>query len=194
MLLSGGLDSALALALTAGDTVEALTVTYGQTHHREVEAAAAIAEHYDVAHTVVAVDPRLFDSALTGRRPIPEGPAAEPDATYVPGRNTVLLALAASRAESRAAGRVVIGVNRDDADGYPDCRPAYLEAIGRVLALGTVNAVTIAAPCLELTKRQVVARARALEVPIGLTWSCYRGGPTPCGRCGACHLRIEAGA
>jgi 7-cyano-7-deazaguanine synthase len=193
VLLSGGLDSAVALAATTGG-VDTVTVDYGQSHRREIDAAAEIADHYNVRNTVITIGGLRFDSALTGLHSIPAGRATAPDATYVPGRNTILIALAASRAESIGADRVVIGCNKDDAAAYPDCRPNYLDAYRAVLRAGLNAEVNICAPLINHTKRDIAEMARHLDVPIGLTWSCYRGGEQPCGRCGACHLRREAGA
>lgn len=188
VLLSGGLDSGVALAIYAAHGgVDALTIDYGQRHRREIDSARAIAAHYNVSHTVASVDPVLFGgSALTDGADIPKGHADEPDATYVPARNTVLIALAAARAESIGAKRIVIGANADDAGGYPDCRPAYIQAYRDVLQQGTLGHVWVAAPLLAFTKAQVVELAADLHVPTHLTWSCYRGGEQPCGECGAC--------
>jgi len=187
VLLSGGLDSAVALAMTGGG-VDCLTVDYGQTHVREIESAHAVAKHYACTHTVVHLDPVLFGgSALTGDQAIPTGHAETPDATYVPARNTVLLALAAARAETVGAKRIVIGANADDAAGYPDCRRAYIEQFRDVLTLGTIGHVWVAAPIIHLTKTEIRSLAIDLDVPVELTWSCYRGGDTPCGQCGACQ-------
>lgn len=187
VLLSGGLDSAVALALQTGD-VDALTVDYGQRHAREIMAAKDIAGHYRVAHTVVTVDPVLFKgSALTGTGAVPIGHATTPDATYVPARNTVLLALAAARAESIGAKRIVIGANADDAAGYPDCRRAFIEAFRDVLMHGTLGGVWVQAPLIDMRRRDIRDRATELNVPVELTWSCYVGGDEPCGECGACQ-------
>jgi 7-cyano-7-deazaguanine synthase len=191
VLLSGGLDSAVALALQLQDGHEvcALTVDYGQRHAKEIGCANRIAAHYKVRQQVAAVDPVLFrGSALTGRGAVPVGVAPEPDATYVPARNTVLLALGAAYAESVGAQTVVIGANADDAAAYPDCRPAYLEAMRDVLLEGTVGHVWVSAPLLYWRKDQIVESAKELGVPIGLTWSCYVGGDEPCGVCGACQV------
>jgi 7-cyano-7-deazaguanine synthase len=100
----------------------------------------------------------------------------------------MLIALAASRAESIGAQRIVIGCNKDDAAGYPDCRREYLEAFRDVLISGTVNHVWVDAPLLTLTKKEVINHAQELGVPIGMTYSCYRGEPQACGRCGACEV------
>lgn len=188
VLLSGGLDSAVVLAiLQQTREVEALTVDYGQRHHREIKAARAVASHYGVPHRVIEVDAGLFaGSALTYDTEVPDGAAEAPDATYVPARNTVLIALAAARAESVGAKCVAIGSNADDAAGYPDCRPNYINAYREVLSLGTVRKLWLTAPLLSYPKPAVVRLAKHLDVPIELTWSCYRGGDVACGTCGAC--------
>ncbi len=189
VLLSGGIDSTLALALTLthGDA-DTITVDYGQSHRREIEAAAAVAAHYNVRNTVITIGGMRFDSALTGHGRIPTGHAEQPDTTYVPGRNTMLIALAASRAESIGAQRIVIGCNKDDAAGYPDCRREYIEAFRDVLISGTVNHVWVKAPLLHMTKKEVIHTAKSIDVPLALTYSCYRGEPQACGRCGACEV------
>ena len=196
VLLSGGVDSAVALAMQREiDAPLALTFHYGQRHHREIEAAAAVADYYDVPNTVINVDPVLFGHAAlinhTGGE-LPARPAAEPDATYVPARNTVLLAMAAAFAESIGARRVVLGANADDAAGYPDCRPAYIEAFRDVLNQGTLSHVWVHAPLLYWPKKRIMGWANDNGVPLHLTWSCYYGGSEPCGKCGACVLREEA--
>lgn len=196
LLLSGGLDSTVALAMHSNPSdVTALTIDYGQRNRqREITAAIKIAQHYNCRqHTVIRVDPILFaGSALTSDGALPDQPATAPDATYVPARNTVLLALAAARAESIGAKQIIIGANADDAAGYPDCRADYLEAFRDVLQAGTVGHVWVSAPLLDTRKAEILQIARQLDVPIGLTWSCYEGlAAGPCGRCGACKLREE---
>lgn len=194
VLLSGGLDSAVALAFMELQAepvkVEALTVDYGQRHAKEIDAACAIADFYDTPHRVVEVDPILFGGcALTGRGELPLGAATEPDATYVPARNTVLIALAAARAEALGYGNVVIGCNTDDAAAYPDCRMSYLAAMNDALHLGTASKISVYAPLLGHTKRGILRLAMNMGVPVGLTWSCYMGGSKPCKKCGACVTR-----
>lgn len=191
VLLSGGVDSstALALMINQGEDIFALTVDYGQRHRREIKAATDVANYYRIKHLVARVDPLLFSgSALTVGREVPDCHANEPDATYVPARNTVLLALAAARAESIGATKIVIGANADDEAGYPDCRRKYVEAFRDVLQLGTLKHVWLMAPLIGMTKADVLREAAKLEVPLSLTWSCYRGGSEPCGRCGACEM------
>lgn len=184
ILLSGGVDSTVALAHTNAEL--ALSVNYGQTHRRELSAAAAVAKHYGVEHHEVNVADALdIPCALTGHGHIPEGHAEAPDATFVPGRNLMLIALATAWANAWGYGAVVIGANADDNAGYPDCRPAFLERLGDATQAG--YGVTVWAPLVRMTKRQVIEYGRELGVPFDLTWSCYRGGAEQCGRCGACE-------
>lgn len=192
VLLSGGVDStvSLAWALANQHSPVALSVDYGQRHRRELDSAAKVAQHYGVQHTIVKLDPVLFGgSALTGSVPVPDGAATEPDETYVPARNTVLLALAAAHAESLRARAIVIGSNKDDSTAYPDCRPSYLHAFRNVLNEGTVGHVWVMAPFINLKKADVITWGQRWNAPLDLTWSCYRGGETPCGTCGACITR-----
>ncbi len=204
VLLSGGMDSAtcLAIARRAHARVAALTVVYGQRHAREIRAARSLARRFRVdEHTVVAVPlGALVRSSLTERRRrLPSGgprPGRIPS-TYVPARNTVLLSLALGYAESRGLDRIYLGANAIDYSGYPDCRPRFLRAFERVARLGTKVGVEgrrgpkIVTPLLRLTKAGVVRRGERLDVPWALTWSCYRGGVRPCGRCDSCRLRAR---
>lgn len=189
ILLSGGVDSAVCLTMEQPDKegVHTLTVDYGQRHRREIEHAAQIAQHFGVPNICVTVDPRLFGgSALTDISiDLPIGHAEEPDATYVPARNTVLLALGAAYAETVGARRLVIGANLDDAGAYPDCRARYIQAFRDVLIEGTIGHVWVHAPLLTFTKAEVILMAKGMGV-LDLAWSCYAGGPEPCGTCGAC--------
>lgn len=187
LLLSGGVDSAVALALSESEIVECLTFDYGQRHRREIAAARNIALHYDLPWQQVSIDSVIFGrSALTFNANVPDGHAESPDDTYVPARNTVMIAMAAARAESIGASAVIIGCNADDAAGYPDCRPKYLEAYRDVLTRGTVNHVWVSAPLLHRTKEEIIEMGAQMDVPLHLTYSCYRGGAEPCGTCGAC--------
>ncbi|HTT35358.1 MAG TPA: 7-cyano-7-deazaguanine synthase QueC [Thermoplasmata archaeon] len=204
VLLSGGMDSAttLALARRAGGPVHALTVSYGQRHLREIRAARRIARWAAVdAHVTVAlpIGP-LLPSALTDRRrrisARPPRVGAIP-ATYVPARNTILLALALGYAEPRGLERIWIGANAIDYSGYPDCRPAFLRAFEALARRATRAGVegrarfTVEAPLLRRSKAEIVRLGDRLHVPWALTWSCYRGGKRPCGACDACRLRAR---
>jgi 7-cyano-7-deazaguanine synthase len=191
VLLSGGIDSTVALAhiLNTGMRCEAVSFDYGQTHLRELDSATDIAAHYGIPHQVIDLRGALqVHSALTDPgADIPETHAVDVDATFVPGRNLVMLAAGIAFAENISAGAVVIGANADDNAGYPDCRPAFLQAADAAARLGTVNNVGVWAPLVRLTKREVIAKGQALGAPLGLTWSCYRGGDQQCGKCGACE-------
>ncbi len=205
VLLSGGMDSATCLALAAREAppVHALTVLYGQRHATEVARARALARRYRVAtHTVLRLPlGGLLASSLTDRRrPLPRG-RARPDgaipSTYVPARNTVLLSIALGLAESRGAGAIYLGINAVDYSGYPDCRPEYLRAFARLARLATRAGVEghraprLVAPLLYKSKADIVRLGERLGVPWALTWSCYAGGPRPCGRCESCRLRAR---
>jgi 7-cyano-7-deazaguanine synthase len=209
VLLSGGLDSAtvLAEARALGYSCAALTIDYGQRHAVERQAARRVAEALGAErHAELAIDLRAFGgSALTAEIPVPKGHPDDPIApgipiTYVPARNTVLLALALSWAESLGALDLFVGVNCLDYSGYPDCRPEYLAAFETLANLATKVGVEgagrfrIHAPLLKLTKSEIIERGLALGVDYGLTHSCYD--PTPeglsCGLCDSCRLRRAA--
>jgi 7-cyano-7-deazaguanine synthase len=203
VLLSGGLDSStcLAVALHDGYEAHALSVDYGQRHKGELARARRIARALGAAgHDVVKVDLSAFGgSALTDASiavPKRRGPKpGEIPVTYVPARNTVLLALALARAETIGAEAIFVGVNAIDYSGYPDCRPAFLRAFERLARVATRAGVegrplAIEAPLLRLSKADIVRLGTRLGVPYRLTLSCYdpvRG--RACGRCDACQLR-----
>jgi 7-cyano-7-deazaguanine synthase len=209
VLLSGGLDSATSAAQAQVDGYEviALSLFYGQRHDRELLAAQDIVNHLGIAeHFNLQVNlsqwggSSLTDSAMA----VPtEGVMNDkiPN-TYVPGRNTVFLSIALSLAEAKNAEAIYLGINAVDYSGYPDCRPEYLEAVQRLAMLSSKaglegHAPKLVAPLVMDTKVDIVRRAVALGVPIGLTWSCYQGGEVPCGVCDSCRIRdralIEAG-
>ena len=204
VLLSGGLDSytAAALAREAGFDVYALTVKYGQRHGHEILAARKVAESLGAkAHRELGVDlATLGGSALLGDGEVPKG-GPDPNtipSTYVPARNTVMLALALAWAEVLGAYDIFIGVNALDYSGYPDCRPEYIEAFERLAKLATKAGVEgqpfrIRAPLMSMTKAQIIRRGLALGLDYGLTHSCYDPRPQgrPCGRCDSCILRAR---
>ena len=208
-LLSGGLDSATAaaLAIEAGDRVIGLSFDYGQRHRRELEAAAAVATALGLAeHHTIAVNLAAWGgSSLTdASQVIPSGgvEAGVIPSTYVPGRNTVFIAIGLSLAEARGAGRLVLGVNAVDYSGYPDCRPDYLDAFQTLADLASKagregHGTRLWAPLVRWSKTRIVQEALRLNVPIASTWSCYSGGSEPCGLCDSCRIRdaalIEAG-
>jgi len=204
VLLSGGLDSATVLAIARADGFEChcLTVDYGQRHRLELEAARRVANALGAAsHRVVELDLRAIGgSALTDDIEVPKnGDPGAPGTpvTYVPARNTILLALLLGFAEVVGAKDLFIGANAVDYSGYPDCRPAFLQAFENLAAVATVAGAEhgvrfrVCAPLLELSKADIIRRGLALGVDYGLTWSCYD--PTSddlaCGRCDSCILR-----
>jgi len=206
VLLSGGLDSATtcALAREAGYAVYALSVDYGQRHRVELERARQLALHLGVVeHRIIAVDLRAIGgSALTANIPVPKDRPAETltqgiPVTYVPARNTLLLALALGYAETLGAFDIFIGANVLDYSGYPDCRPEFLRAFENLAQLATQAGVEgrgrfrIHAPLLYLTKAEIIRQGQRLGVDYALTLSCYDPDPQgrPCGHCDACQLR-----
>lgn len=203
-LLSGGLDSATAaaLALEQGDRVIGLSFDYGQRHHRELDAAAAVAEQLGLAeHHCISVNLASWGgSALTDASiSIPTDGVEESriPPTYVPGRNTVFISIGLSLAEARGAERLVLGVNAVDYSGYPDCRPDYLNAFQTLADLASKagregHGAQLWAPLVQWSKVRIVEEALRLGVPIKTTWSCYSGGTHPCGVCDSCRIRDAA--
>lgn len=206
VLLSGGLDSTtvLAMAKAEGYEVHALTVVYGQRHHVEIEAAKRVARALGVArHEVVEIPLHRFGgSALTDDIEVPkdrdESAMQNIPATYVPARNTVLLAMALANAEVIGATDLFIGVNALDYSGYPDCRPEFVAAFQHLARLATKAGVegaqiVVHAPLVDLQKTEIIERGLALGVDYALTHSCYDPeGERACGRCDSCLLRKKA--
>jgi 7-cyano-7-deazaguanine synthase len=202
VLLSGGMDSAVTLAHARHDgfACHALSVAYGQRHSAELDAAARVARQLGAAdHRVVSVDLRAIGgSALTDDIAVPEHGGDGIPVTYVPARNTIMLAIALGHAEVLGARDIFVGVNAVDYSGYPDCRPEFVAAFERVANLATKAAVegartTIHAPLIALTKAAIAQRGIALGVDFAQTVSCYRAdaGGRACGRCDACRIRAQ---
>ena len=208
VLLSGGLDSAttLAEARSAGYAAYALSFRYGQRHAREVDAARAVAQQVGaVRHEVLDIDLRRFGgSALTADIPVPTGRTAEEMAggipvTYVPARNTIMLAFALSWCEALGAGDIFIGVNAIDYSGYPDCRPDFIRAFETLANLATKAGVEgttrfrVHTPLLHLSKAEIIRHGLGLGVDFSLTRSCYRldASDAACGECDSCRLRLR---
>ena len=201
VLLSGGLDSATALAIAReqGFACHALSVDYGQRHAAELDAARRVARAGGAReHRIMRVDlAGIGGSALTDRAiAVPESPSEGIPVTYVPARNTIMLALALAWVEVLAARDVFIGVNVLDASGYPDCRPEFIESFGRLAALATRAGVEgrpcrIHTPLIGWTKAEIILEGTRLGVDYGQTVSCYQADAEgrACGRCDACRLR-----
>ncbi len=207
-LLSGGLDSATCLAVARREGFEtyALSFDYGQRHRQELAAAERVAAHLGAhAHRVARIDLRVFGgSALTDDIEVPKHRSAlEMGAgipiTYVPARNTIFLSFALAWAEVVEAETIFIGVNAVDYSGYPDCRPAFIDAFVRMANLATKAGVegrsrlAIRTPLIQLTKAGIIQLGLSTGVDFGLTHSCYDPAPDgrPCGECDSCLLRAK---
>lgn len=223
VLLSGGLDSTTVAALAKREAIElaAITVQYGQSHQREIEAARQVAAALSLRHEVVEATffkKIAWRSALTSPEAfaapvdrLAQAMAAEIPITYVPLRNTFLLTLGAAYLESAALAAIedegapprdvtatlFIAANAIDYSGYPDCRPEYYRAAMETLRLGSKLGaeygvpIRIETPLIDKTKADIVRLAVRVGAPLELTWSCYGPGPSPCGRCDSCQLRAK---
>jgi 7-cyano-7-deazaguanine synthase len=222
VLLSGGLDSTTvaAWAKASGYQVQALTLSYGQRHDRELTSARLVAEELAIPHQVVDVSffsNLAWHSALTNPEgfPVPadSSPTGETEIpiTYVPMRNTFLMSLAAAAVESMSLNAIevegvppeeiestiLIGANAIDYSGYPDCRPEFYESLQETLRLGSKlgmqygRPMTIQAPLIGKTKSEIIRLALELGAPLEHSWSCYSGGEAPCGTCDSCRLRAK---
>ena len=210
VLFSGGLDSSTCLALAiekyGKENVIALSISYGQKHSKEINAARAVAEYYgtelvslDLAPIFEGSDCALLEGS---NQAIPKGDYAnqlvssdgKPVSTYVPFRNGLFLSCAASVALSRGCGVIYYGVHSDDAAGsaYPDCSSDFNDHMSKAIYIGSAQQLKVVAPFVDHTKAEVVAQGLRLGVPYELTWSCYEGNDKPCGCCGTCIDRAKA--
>jgi 7-cyano-7-deazaguanine synthase len=195
ILLSGGLDSLVMLAAEPRAGTECITFRYGQRHRREIDHAARIAAAYSVPHTVIDITGAIPPCPLLGHGTIPAGARHDDPvqlATVVPNRNAVMISVASAWASARGHSRVLIGCHASDHAVYMDCRPNFIMDIDRAMAAGC--GVRVVAPFVHKTRREVIELGRAAGVDFSLAWSCYEGGDEPCGACGACVERREAGA
>ncbi|WP_026651811.1 7-cyano-7-deazaguanine synthase QueC [Butyrivibrio proteoclasticus] len=210
VLFSGGLDSTTALAMAVdkygNDNVVALSIFYGQRHNKEIEAANAVCDYYKVEHITLDLSTmfQFSDCSLLAKNDdeIPMESYAEqlkktngkPVSTYVPFRNGLFLSSASAIALSKGCSKIYYGAHSDDAAGnaYPDCSPAFNDAMNTAIYEGSGRQLTIEAPFIGITKADVVKIGLDLKVPYELTWSCYEGGEKPCGKCGTCIDRTAA--
>ncbi len=201
VIFSGGQDSTTCLywAMSRFERVRALSFDYGQRHDIELECAGEIARRAGIEHDVVDVGAIFAGSSPLTNAAVDVGAYASAEAlpsglepTFVPGRNILFLTIAANRAYVSGCDTLVIGVAQEDFEGYPDCRPAFLDSMQTALGLGLDRDIRIEAPLLHIDKRQTVLMARDLPgcMP-ALAWShtCYNGQFPPCGTCHACLLR-----
>ena len=201
VLLSGGLDSATALAMAKDEGYEcyALAVEYGQRHNSELEAARRVAGRAGANLKIVTVDLRAIGgSALTDDIEVPTNEPGGIPVTYVPARNTIMLSIALGYAEVLKASAIFIGVNAVDYSGYPDCRPEYIEAFQQMADLATKSGVegslvNIHTPLIDLTKAEIIQAGTALGVDYSLTVSCYQADDAgrACGVCDSCRIRRQ---
>ena len=202
VLLSGGMDSAVTLAMAQAEGFEchALSVNYGQRHESELQAAKRVCAMLGAAqHKEVPVDLRSFGgSALTADIAVPESAGSGIPITYVPARNTIMLSVALSWAEVLGAEAIFCGVNAVDYSGYPDCRPEYIRAFEIMANLATQAAIEgrrmhIRTPIIDFSKADIVREGLRLGVDFSRTVSCYQADAEgrACGRCDACRLRAD---
>jgi len=202
VLISGGMDSAVVLALARehGYAAHALSVRYGQRHTSELDAAANVARALGaVVHKTVEIDLRsIGGSALTDDIAVPEAGGEGIPVTYVPARNTIMLSVALGWAEVLGAQDLFCGVNAVDYSGYPDCRPMFIDAFERLANVATKAAVEgsnmrIHAPLMQMSKADIAREGARLGVDFSITVSCYQADAEgrACGRCDACHLRAQ---
>jgi len=202
VLLSGGMDSTVcaSLAKSKGYEVLGLSILYGQKHKIELRAAEKIAKALDISlYRLELPQETITGSALTdGDKDLPLNRTAEEmleggvAPSYVPARNTILIALAASFAEANEAEVIYYGAHREDYAGYPDCRPEFFKAMSLAVMLGTAKQIELEAPFLRMSKKEIVQISYSLKVPLDLTHSCYQGQHPACGVCDTCLTRIKA--
>jgi len=207
VLLSGGIDSAVILAMNhiEGKNSFALSFDYGQRHRLELFSAAALCRHYQVPHQIIKLPNQAFgNSSLVTKMDVPkrrstqEMCSQEVPNTYVPARNTLFLSFALGQAEMKNASEIQYGATKMDLSGYPDCRPDYIHAFQQLINCATKQAVEgnppkLQAPLLDMTKKEIIEKGADLDMPFELTLSCYDPTPTKhhCGLCDACVIRQE---
>lgn len=204
VLLSGGLDSTVCMAVAVADGCEVWPISfdYQQRHSRELDCARRVAAYYNVKrHLVIKTNmDAIGGSALTDMAvDLPGGDVTRQDipVTYVPARNLIFLSYALGYAEVVGADRIYIGVNALDYSGYPDCRPEFIELFQQLADYSTKAAVQdgrrirVETPLIRLTKKEIVLLGDRLKAPLELTTSCYAGGEAACGKCDSCLLRLK---
>ncbi|MBQ2116347.1 MAG: 7-cyano-7-deazaguanine synthase QueC [Lachnospiraceae bacterium] len=211
VLSSGGVDSTTALGIAVNkygkDNVIALSMSYGQKHDKEIQAAIAVSEYYGVEHLFLDLS-KIFQYSncsllKQSTDEIPEESYAsqiektggdKPVSTYVPFRNGLFLSTAASIALSKECDIIYYGAHADDAAGfaYPDCSPVFNNAMNEAIWEGSGHQLKIEAPFVNMPKAHIIKEGLELKVPYELTWSCYEGGDKPCGKCGTCIDRAKA--
>jgi len=196
VLLSGGLDSStvLYLAQSQGYKCQALIFDYGQRHRQEIACAVKMARVSGCAYKILKISFPWKGSALLDKKiKVPEKIISGIPATYVPARNIIFLSFALSLAEVIKANAIFIGAHAQDYSGYPDCRPDFFKAFIKMAKVGLAakSKIQILTPLLNKSKSQIITLGRKFNVPFNLTWSCYRAGKKPCGKCDSCYYRAK---
>ncbi len=200
VLFSGGLDSTVLATQMKRDAEETrlLSINYGQRHAKELEHSQRVAKHLDLPHEILNLSQLgaiLGGSSLTDKSlALPEGHYAEESmkSTVVPNRNMILLALAGGHALSLGFDTIAYAAHAGDHTIYPDCRPAFADAMDRAFGLADWNTLSLHRPFVDMTKSDLVSLGTELDAPLHLTWSCYAGNEIHCGKCGTCVERKEA--
>jgi 7-cyano-7-deazaguanine synthase len=203
ILVSGGMDSLVssAIANTKHNELAFLHLNYGQkTEKKELEAFHNIADHYNVSHKyrkIIDVSflrqiggSSLTDDAIKVKKY--NGETEEIPDSYVPFRNTHIVAMAVSWSEVIGGKKIYIGAVEEDSSGYPDCRPSYYKALNNLIKEGTKDGdIEVITPVIDLTKAQIVSKALSLNAPVEMSWSCYERNDVACGECDSCALRLR---
>jgi len=200
-LISGGIDSFLTaeIAKRRGYKIYCLTVDYGQKARKEIEFAKKIVKYLNAEeHIILKIDLSFLKSALTRKEvKIPEKRVQGIPSTYVPARNTIFISLALGYAETIGADAIFIGVNSVDFSGYPDCRPIYIKKFQKLIDVATKKTIKgkkikLITPIINLSKKQIIEKAISHNLDLSITWSCYKNGKKPCGKCPSCRIREKA--
>ena len=198
IILSGGMDSVTMLYDYAESIAVALSFDYGSNHNRkELPMAAYHCERLGIEHIIIPLEfikQYFHSSLLSGAEAIPEGRYDDVTmrSTLVPFRNGIMLSVAAGMAEDRTLSRILMANHSGDHAIYPDCRPAFVDAMARAVREGTYNGVELFTPYTHWTKTDIAKRGKELGIDYSKTWSCYKGGDKHCGKCGTCQERREA--
>ena len=200
LIYSGGMDSFTLLhdLLTAKYSVQALSFHYGQKHKKELQYATAECDRLKIPHDIIRLHDltlHLTGSALTDTRvEMPTGhyAADKMRMTVVPGRNSIMLAIAMGIAQARGCSAVYYGAHAGDHHIYPDCRPGFVRAMRTVYGEATESSVDLIAPYINLTKTDILSIGLSMHLDYANAWTCYEGGDVPCGKCGSCTERAEA--
>lgn len=198
IIVSGGMDSITMLYDYASDIALGISFDYGSNHNdKEIPLAKMHCERLRIKHITIPLHfmhEYFKSSLLEGGEAIPEGHYADENmkSTVVPFRNGIMLAIAVGMAESNGLKKVYIANHGGDHTIYPDCRPEFIKAFNDASVAGTFEGLTIEAPYTDITKAEIAAKGKQLEIDYSETWSCYKGGNVHCGKCGTCIERREA--